>query len=80
MWVDLYQSVKGLDRTKSLDSCSHEDCTGLDRKGCAQIQKSVAGGSDVVMVAATISIIIINIIVVTAANTDTLLVLCQEVI
>ena len=37
--------------------------------------RSVAGGSDVVMVAATISII-----TVTAANTDTLLVPCQEVI
>lgn len=37
--------------------------------------RSVAGGSDGVMVAATI-----NIIIVTAANTDTLLVLCQEVI
>lgn len=44
------------------------------------MQKSVAGGSDVVMVAATISIIIINITVIIAANTDTLLVLCQEVI
>lgn len=37
--------------------------------------RSVAGGSDGVMVAATI-----NIIIVTAANTDTLLVLCREVI
>lgn len=39
------------------------------------MQGSVTGGSDVAMVAATISIIIINIIIVTAASTDTLLIL-----